>query len=58
MDRVRITSAGSVVLAGRLDEKRESNASVLEVGGTEAVMEMGLWMEKNDATWTSAARSG
>lgn len=55
---MRITSAGSVVLAGRLDEKRESNASVLEVGGTEAVMEMGLWMEKNDATWTSAARSG
>jgi hypothetical protein len=47
-----MTSSGSF-FSGRFDEKMASNASVLEVGGTVVVTEIGRWMEKNDATWTS-----
>lgn len=48
-----MTSSGSF-FSGRFDEKMASNASVLEVGGTVVVTEIGRWMEKNDATWTSS----
>jgi hypothetical protein len=49
-----MTSSGSF-FSGRFDEKMASNASVLEVGGTVVVTEIGRWMEKNDATWTSSS---
>lgn len=51
-DRVKMTSSGSF-FSGRFDENIASKASVLEVGGTVVVTEIGRWMEKNDATWTS-----
>lgn len=47
-----MTSSGSF-FSGRFDENIASKASVLEVGGTVVVTEIGRWMEKNDATWTS-----
>ena len=50
-----MTSSGSF-FSGRFDEKMASNASVLEVGGTVVVTEIGRWMEKNDATWTSNSK--
>ena len=43
-----MTSSGSF-FSGRFDEKIASKASVLEVGGTVVVTEIGRWMEKNDA---------
>jgi hypothetical protein len=49
-----MTSSGSF-FSGRFDEKIASKASVVEVGGTVVVTEIGRWMEKNDATWTSKA---
>jgi len=51
-ERVKMTSSGSF-FRGRFDEKIASKASVLEVGGTVVVTEIGRWMEKNEATWTS-----
>ena len=47
-----MTSSGSF-FRGRFDEKIASKASVLEIGGTVVVTEIGRWMEKNEATWTS-----
>lgn len=32
------------------DEKMEENMVGLEAGGTDAVTDIGLWMEKKDAT--------
>jgi hypothetical protein len=37
-------------------EKRASKASEDEVGGTVVVTEMGRWIEKNEATWTSVGK--
>jgi hypothetical protein len=51
-ERVKMTSSGSF-FKGRFEEKIASKASVLEVGGTVVVTEIGRWIEKNDATWTS-----
>ena len=51
-DRVKMTSSTSG-LADFFAVKMASNASGVEVGGTVVETEMGRWMEKNDATWTS-----
>lgn len=47
-----MTSSGSF-FKGLFEEKIASKASVVEVGGTVVVTEIGRWMEKNDATCTS-----
>lgn len=31
----------------------EENAAGVDVGGTDAVTDIGLWIEKKDATWMS-----
>jgi hypothetical protein len=51
-ERVKMTSSGSF-LRDRFDEKIASKASALEAGGTVDVTDMGRWIEKKDATWTS-----
>jgi hypothetical protein len=38
-------------------EKIASKASGVEMGGTVVVTEMGRWMEKKEATWTSETTS-
>jgi hypothetical protein len=56
-DSVKITSSVSGFVGLRA-VKRASKASGLDGGGTVVETEMGRWMEKNDATWTSGDCSG
>jgi hypothetical protein len=52
-DSVKITSSASC-FDGFLAVNMASKASGLERGGTVVETEIGRWMEKNEATWTSA----
>lgn len=54
-ERVYMTSFGRD-LDGFLEEKMASKASGLEFDGTEVVTDIGRWVEKKDATWTSTER--
>jgi len=47
-----MTSAGCAFDLERAANMLE-NAEEVEFGGTEAVTEMGRWMEKKEATWMS-----
>jgi hypothetical protein len=55
LERVKMTSSGSFFM-NFFVEKRASKASEDEVGGTVVVTEMGRWIEKNEATWTSVGK--
>lgn len=48
-----MTSAGCAFNFDRA-VKMVENAEKVELGGTEAVTDMGRWIEKKEATWMSA----